>query len=266
MSAEPQAIGAGPANQAPAGKRPAARNQVRTHVRIRIRLWDLPLRVFHWSLVVAVTTAVVTGLLGGPWMALHGQAGLAIVGLVVFRLVWGVIGSTPARFVRFAPTYPKLKAYLQGRWRGVGHNPLGACAVFALLGLLALQAATGLVGNDDIAFSGPLSGLVDEALSSRLTGLHKQLANVLLGLTGLHVAAIVFYLRFRKDNLIKPMLTGWKDVDAASGASIDEPVRRGGPLAFVVALVLALAAVHAAGGGWQAAAEAPTPAPSKPAW
>jgi cytochrome b len=232
--------------------------------RTRIRLWDLPVRISHWSLVLAVSTAVVTGELGGSWMSLHGKAGLAIVGLVVFRLVWGLIGSTHARFVRFAPTPGKLKAYLRGRWTGVGHNPLGALSVFALLALLAAQAGSGLFSNDDIAFSGPLFGLVDEALASRLTGLHKQLANALLALLALHVTAIAFYVGLKKDKLVEPMLTGWKDVEAGG-----ESTQHGGPLAFVVALAIALAAVVAVSGAVQPAtqpAAAAAAASPKPAW
>jgi len=213
--------------------------------RIRIRLWDLPLRVFHWSLVLAVAVAIVTGELGGSWMDLHGKAGLAILGLVSFRVVWGLVGSTHARFLSFAPTFPRIRAYLKGQWRGVGHNPLGALSVFALLGLLATQAATGLFSNDDISFSGPLFALIDEALAGRLTGWHRKLAYVLFGLLALHVAAILAYLRFKRDNLVKPMVTGWKDIEAAPQARSAE---KGGPLAFTAALGVALAVVYAANG------------------
>jgi len=229
--------------------------------RTRIRLWDLPIRIVHWSLVLAVSTAVITGELGGSWMALHGKAGLAILGLVVFRLVWGLIGSTHARFASFVPTPGRIQAYLRGRWSGVGHNPLGALSVFALLALLAAQAGTGLFSNDDIAFSGPLSSLVDEAFAGRLTGLHKKLAYVLLALTALHIAAIAFYVGLKKDKLIQPMLTGWKEVEAGESA------QNGGPLAFVVALVIALAAVVAASGAARTAAGMPAAAVApKPAW
>ena len=178
----------------------------------RIRLWDLPVRAVHWLLVVAVTTSIVSGELGGPWMTLHGRSGYAVIGLVVFRIVWGVVGSTHARFTQFAPTPGRLKAYLQGRWHGLGHNPLGALSVFALLGLLALQATTGLFSSDDIAFNGPLFGAVDDDLAYRLTAWHLRLAYGLFALIALHVAAIVFHVRVKKHDLLTPMITGWKQV------------------------------------------------------
>lgn len=226
---------------------------VRPNLAARIHVWDLPTRLFHWSLVLAVTLALATGLVGGDWMPVHGYAGIAIVGLVAFRLVWGLAGAAHARFVNFAPTPGRLRAYLGGRWQGHGHNPLGALSVFALLALLAVQAGTGLVGNDEIAFQGPLASLVDEARSVQLTGLHQQLAYVLLGLIVLHVLAIVAYRVVRKTNLVKPMLTGWKAVPAAQlpAAGVD-----GGGLqawrwsALGAALAVAvLAMVFASGAG-----------------
>src|SRR3954470_15743124 len=170
--------------------------------RARHRVWDLPLRVFHWSLAAAVTTAIVTAELGGSWMAWHGRAGLVIVGLLVFRIVWGIAGSATARFAAFAPTPSRLRRYLRGEWRGVGHNPLGALSVFAMLGLLALQAGTGLFGNDDIAFTGPLNAFVDETLGARLTGWHRLLANGLFVLLGLHVVAIAFHELVKRHRLL----------------------------------------------------------------
>ena len=243
----------------------------------RIRLWDLPVRIFHWSLVIAVLVAFVTAKLGGDWMDWHGRAGLAIVGLVTFRLVWGVVGSTHARFLSFAPTPSRLRAYLTGRWHGIGHNPLGALSVFGLLGLLAVQAGTGLFSNDDIAFDGPLSGLVEKARSDSLTGLHHQLSNVLLVLLGLHILAIAFYLVVKKHDLVKPMVTGWKP---AQGRVAPVPETRGGsPLGLVVALLVAAAVTYAASGKLlhrpppppaPAAAPAASPSPttysSTPGW
>ena len=206
----------------------------------RILLWDLPLRVFHWSLVASVSAAVVTGELGGAWMVWHGRAGLIIVGLLLFRLVWGVLGSATSRFTHFAPSPARVLAYLRGRWRGIGHNPLGALSVFALLGLLALQAATGLFGNDDIAFAGPLNHFVDDTLGSRVTGWHRLLADGLFVLLALHLLAILFHVFVKRHRLIRPMITGLQDV------GVDTPVppaRGGGRLGLLLAVSLAAAGV-----------------------
>lgn len=224
----------------------------------RVRLWDWPLRVFHWSLVAAVTTAIVTAKLGGDWMPLHGKAGLTIVGLLAFRVVWGFVGSQPARFASFAPTPRKLLAYVRGTWRGIGHNPLGALSVFALLGLLTVQASTGLFSNDDISFTGPLFNAVDEAVSGRLTGVHRLLANVLYGLLGLHVLAIAFYVRVKKQQLVKPMVTGWKDVAPGTEAPIASA--RASGWAFVFAALAALTTVYAASGAFIKRNETPAAA------
>ncbi len=243
----------------------------------RILLWDLPLRVFHWSLVAAVAAAVVTGELGGAWMAWHGRAGLVIVGLLVFRVVWGVVGSATSRFAQFAPSPGRVVAYLRGRWRGVGHNPLGALSVFALLGLLALQAATGLFGNDDIAFAGPLNHLVDDATGARATGWHRLLADGLFVLLGLHLAAVAFHVLVKRHRLIRPMITGRQDV--AHGVPLPRAVRGGGGFALLAAVALAAACVLAVAGAGESpvaaapsvAAKATSPAPTTqlatpPAW
>ncbi|MDR2187422.1 MAG: cytochrome b/b6 domain-containing protein [Azonexus sp.] len=225
-----------------------------------IRLWDLPTRLFHWLLVLAVIAAVVSGQLGGGLIDWHGRIGLFIIGLVVFRLVWGLIGSTYARFAQFFPTPAKIRAYLQGQWRQPGHNPLGALSVFGLLAVVGIQAVLGLFANDDIAFHGPLYDLVDKAMSNRLTGLHHLLANLLFLLVGLHLAAIAFYAIGKKDNLVRPMLTGKKTVENG------EDARGGGPIALIVALLLAAAAVHAASGAWLPPPPPPPPAAEVPSW
>ena len=225
-----------------------------------IKVWDLPTRLFHWSLVLAFTVAVVSGELGGDWMALHGKAGLTIVGLVAFRLVWGVVGSTYARFASFAPTPARLRAYASGRWEAHGHNPLGALSVFALLLLLGVQATSGLFANDDIAFNGPLFGLIDADLASRITAWHRQIAYGLFALVGLHVVAIFAYLHLKKHNLITPMVTGWKKVSATAGSP--PSARRAPWLALVAAIAVGVGAVVLASGVWIAA---PAPQASVPA-
>ncbi|MBS1144902.1 MAG: Cytochrome bacterial [Proteobacteria bacterium] len=226
----------------------------------RIRLWDLPTRLFHWLLVLAVGAAVISGQLGGKLIEWHGKIGLAIVGLVAFRLVWGIAGSTYARFAHFFPTPAKVKAYLKGEWSGLGHNPLGAFSVFGLIFLLTVQVLTGLVANDDIAFVGPLFDLVNKSLSDRLTGLHHLVSDLLIGLVVLHIAAIAFYARVKKENLVKPMLTGWKE--GVSG----ESAKGGGIVALLLALAFASAAVYGASGAWLPEPPPPPPAAETPSW
>ncbi|MFL6627392.1 MAG: cytochrome b/b6 domain-containing protein [Vitreoscilla sp.] len=241
----------------------------------RVVLWDLPLRVFHWSLVAAVSVAIVTGELGGAWMPWHGRAGLVIVGLLVFRVLWGVVGSATSRFAQFAPTPARLLAYLRGRWRGVGHDPLGALAVFALLGLLSLQSATGLFGNDDIAFAGPLNHLVDDATGARATGWHRWLANGLVALVALHLLAIAFHVIVKRHRLVRPMISGRHELEPGR----DWPRSRGGGrFGLLSAVAVAATAVLALAGAGErpvsgaslpakpALVAAPAGAASTPAW
>lgn len=225
----------------------------------QIRLWDLPTRLCHWLLALGVIAAVVSGQIGGNLMEWHSRIGLLIIGLIVFRLAWGLFGSTYARFAHFYPTPGKVAAYVKGEWRGVGHNPLGALSVFGLLGLVTLQVVTGLFANDDIAFVGPLSDLVDRNLSNRLTGLHHLAANLLYVLVGLHLVAIAFYLHIKKVNLIRPMVTGWKEAEHG------EHAEGGGGLALLLSLALAGCAMYGASGVWLPEPP-PPPAAETPNW
>ena len=212
--------------------------------RKRIRLWDLPTRLFHWLLALSVAAALISAELGGNFMVWHGRIGLVIVGLLAFRLVWGVIGSTYARFAQFFPSLARIRRYLGGRWQEEGHNPLGALSVFALLGLLIFQVATGVFANDDIAFTGPLFDLVGKDWSDVLSGWHHEVGEFVLPLVGLHIAAVLFHVHIRKKNLLKPMITGWKDEATSESAT------GGGLVALVVALAIAVAAVYGASGVW----------------
>lgn len=226
-----------------------------------IRVWDLPTRLFHWALLALVVAAFTTGQLGGNLIVWHGRIGLAIVGLLVFRLVWGLVGSTYARFVNFIPSPRQVLTYLRGQWQGLGHNPIGALSVLALLALLVLQAGSGLMANDDIAFEGPLYPLVSKATSDWLSGWHRQIVNLLIGLVALHLSAILFYALVKKDNLVRPMITGVKEVADRTA----QPAVGGGPVAFCLAAVIALGAVWAASGALLPAPPTP-PAATAPAW
>lgn len=223
-------------------------------------VWDLPTRLFHWLLVACVVAAFVTAKMGGAMMVWHGRLGLAILGLLVFRLVWGLNGPTYARFGQFVRGPGAILAYLKGEWHGQGHNPLGALSVLALLCALAAMAGTGLFANDDIAFRGYLAPLVDNDMSNRLTGIHFQIETLLMALVGLHIAAILFYAFVKKHDLVRPMLTGWAPGEPGESA------QGGGPLAFAVALLVALAAVWAASGALIPPPPAPPAATGAPAW
>ena len=178
-----------------------------------IPVWDWPLRLFHWLLALAVTGAYLTGSLGGSLTDWHNHFGKLTVCLLVFRLIWGFAGNSHARFANFLPTPANISRYLNGEWREHGHNPLGAMAVFTILMLLTTLALTGLFANDDIGFEGPLYALVDKAFSDTWSGWPDSLVTPLLILLGLHLSAIGFYHFAKGIDLIKPMLTGNKQVN-----------------------------------------------------
>ena len=193
--------------------------------RLRVRVWDLPTRLFHWLLLAGVVTAFISVKLGGNAMIWHGRAGTFVLSLLIFRLLWGFTGSPTARFRSFLKGPRTVWRYIQGQTSGnlgtlgtvgtlghasVGHNPLGALSVVALLGLFFFQTLTGLGASDDIFFDGPLAKDLGSDTVSLLTSLHKSTEPFLLGLVALHVAAIIFYRLVKKTDLVKPMITGVK--------------------------------------------------------
>lgn len=212
----------------------------------RIKVWDLPLRLFHWLLVAAVTGAFITGELGGSLADWHGRIGTLILGLLIFRVIWGFAGSRYSRFSSFFPTPAKLQAYLKGEWREAGHSPLGAVAVLVLLTVLVGLVATGLFANDDISFQGPLFSLVDKDLSDRLSGLHAQIFNLLAVMVGLHLIAIAFYFLVKKNNLVVPMFTGHKK---AKGLTY-KPIKEVGLPRFIIVVLVSVVLAWAIHDGW----------------
>lgn len=209
--------------------------------RYRTRVWDLPTRVFHWALLVCIAGSFITVNIGGDWMAWHFRLGYAVLTLLLFRIVWGFVGGRWSRFASFIYAPSTILAYYRGQGKpehSVGHNPLGAGSVYALLGFLLLQVASGLFSDDDISNQGPLAKLVSNARVSLATWYHKEVGNkVLIALMLLHVGAVLFYLYRRKENLIRPMLHGDKHLAHQVIPSRDDAASRG-----VAALVLALAA------------------------
>jgi len=219
-------------------------------MKVAIHIWDLPHRLFHWLLAASVTAAYVTAKIGGALIDWHGRIGIFILGLLVFRIIWGFIGSTHSRFSTFFPTFSRLAAYLKGRWQGIGHNPLGGLSVIALIATLAVQVGTGLFANDDIAFQGPLFDLIDKSFSDKLTGWHNTAFNFLLALVVLHLAAIIFYRWVKKTNLVVPMLTGKKKIPIALAEAVATNHDKGfGAMRFILSLIISSTVVWGVSGG-----------------
>lgn len=210
-----------------------------------VRVWDLPTRVFHWLLAMGVVALVVTGHVGGAQMEWHARLGYAVLTLLLFRLAWGVVGGHWSRFASFVAGPSRIAAYLRGQEhpaRLLGHNPLGALSVLAMIALLLVQVATGLVGDDEIAFTGPLNKFVSTATGLAATSYHKRVGQwLIVALVCLHVGAVLFYLWSRGENLLRPMLHGDKTVPAPAVASRDDARSR----TIAAALLLACAGVVA---------------------
>lgn len=180
-----------------------------------VKVWDAPVRLFHWILVLLFAFMFFTGKMKGNWMDYHLPAGYAILALVLFRILWGFAGSTHARFSNFLAGPARCIAFAKRLLSGApapvaGHNPLGGWMVLVLLVALLVQAGTGLFANDDISVQGPLARYVSESMSGRLTTIHYWNFNVLLALGAVHIAAVLFHWLVKKENLIGAMFTGVK--------------------------------------------------------
>ena len=168
-------------------------------------IWDLPVRLFHWSLLPLVVTAWVSAEEG--YMDVHAWCGYTVLTLVSCRILWGLVGSQNARFTTFVRGPRAIIAYLRGsEWSGEGHNPVGGWSVLLMLGLLLSQGMSGLFNADDISFSGPLAHLAGD-FADGVYEWHEFNFNLLLAMVGVHIIAVLAYLR-RGKNLILPMVTG----------------------------------------------------------
>ena len=184
-----------------------------------IRVWDLPIRLFHWLLVVCIAGSFVTINLGDEFIQWHAYFGYSILTLLIFRIVWGFVGSTHARFTSFLPTKKAIFDYLSGSsTRVLGHNPIGAISVFALIFVLCVQVLTGLFVDDEVSFQGPLAKYVSGSISSFLSEIHEGNQVVIYTLIAIHIAAIWYYKKFKGENLIKPMISGDKEIDPSEEA------------------------------------------------
>lgn len=213
----------------------------------KVRVWDLPTRIFHWALVLCIVGSVITGQIGGNVMPWHFRLGYVVLSLLLFRVVWGFVGGRWSRFASFVHSPATVLAYLKGRGlpeHSVGHNPLGAGSVLALLSFLLVQVASGTFSDDEIAFSGPLTKFVSNATVSLATTYHREIGKrILVVLVLLHVGAILFYRFKKKQNLVPPMLHGDKELEHPAEPSRDDARSRA-----VAAVVYALCAAVVAWG------------------
>ena len=218
-----------------------------------VRVWDLPTRLFHWALAFGVVAAIVSARLGGAAMTWHMRFGYAIFTLLAFRLAWGFVGGRWSRFDSFVAGPATTLRYLSHRslpheHHDVGHTPLGAWSVLALLAILVVQVATGLVADDEIANNGPLFKYVGDATSAAASHWHRLYGQwTIIGLALLHVGAIaVWWLRWR-ENLVAPMVHGDKVLAHDAPAALDNRASRLGALALVVGCAIAVALIACLG-------------------
>lgn len=182
----------------------------------RTRIWDPALRVFHWLLAILVIANWLLGKFGPNIMTLHFWLGYTIVGLLVFRVIWGLIGPKSARFSGLIYSPRRVLSYLRQMGRRSpshwpGHAPIGGLAVIAILLALLWQVGTGLITDpDDFVNVGPLAGLVGSRIATKADAWHSLGADIILILVVLHIVAILFYRIWKNEDLIRPMLTGWK--------------------------------------------------------
>ncbi|MGL4229973.1 MAG: cytochrome b/b6 domain-containing protein [Casimicrobium sp.] len=210
-------------------------------------VWDIFVRVFHWSLVALFAGAAITGKLGGSWIKWHMYCGYGILSLVIFRIVWGFVGGEFARFTSFVAGPVAAMRFALGLLKRetqhvISHNPVGGWMVVVLLILLATQACLGLISDDEIATTGPLARYVSTELSLKAMSWHRLLGDVLLILVAIHIAAVLFHVFVKKEGLIRAMLNGNKALPAALAQQAQGAKRASSAIGIVV-LSLAIAAV-----------------------
>ncbi len=205
---------------------------------MKIRIWDLPTRLFHWLLVMAVIGSFVSVKLGGNAMIWHGRFGYIVLALIFFRLIWGFVGTHHARFAQFIKSPKAILAYLKNPAETPGHSPLGAISVVVLIALFLAQALAGLFASDDIAFDGPLVRYVASTWVELLTSFHRLNEWVLLTLVGIHLGAILYYKYAKRINLISAMITGDKEWSDTAPLVQDDPKVRLKAMAILIAIAL----------------------------
>jgi cytochrome b len=212
---------------------------------VAVHVWDWPVRLFHWSIVVLVAAAIVTSYIGGDAKEWHMRAGYGVLAMVLFRIVWGFAGTRHARFASFVRGPRTAIRYARSFARRapqatVGHNPLGGWSVLALLGALLVQAGTGLFANDDILMEGPLVKFISKDLSDRLTSLHHLNVWLVGILIGTHIAAVLSHWIFTRENLVRPMVTGRKHLHRTLASEGVDKVPHGRAIVLLAGSILSV--------------------------
>lgn len=181
----------------------------------KLFVWDLPVRLFHWLLVISLLSAWYTSDGERGLIDYHLKIGYFILGLIIFRILWGLFGTHYAKFSQFLPTKTKLISYLQKSnqekgYTTIGHNPLGGLMVVFMLSLILSQAVSGLFMNDDVFTTGPYYDSANSSVKKVMSFIHHNVFDVILIVSVLHIGAILYYLFAKKINLIVPMITGYK--------------------------------------------------------
>ncbi len=216
-------------------------------LRLPMKVWDAPIRLFHWGVVVLIIISYVS--IQAGWMRVHLLSGYTMLGALLFRLVWGFAGSDTARFGSFLKDPIAGLSHLthilrREEDREIGHNAAGGWMVLLMLLALVVQVATGLCANtdDDYMVDGPLATYVGKQWSDRLGSVHSFNFYLILGLVVLHILAVIAYAAFKGQDLVRPMITGKKRLPGAMRAPrLASPLR-----AIVVGLIAAVIAVAVA--------------------
>jgi cytochrome b len=205
----------------------------------KVKVWDFPTRFFHWSMQLLLLALWLSA--ENSEMQWHQVFAYLLMILISVRIFWGLIGSETSRFNSFVVSPLKALAYLTTKPKpsALGHNPLGGYMVMAMLVVLVIQLTTGLFSTDEVFTEGPLYSMVDEQFALGLTWLHKVNFNVLLALAGIHILAVLGYL-FKGDNLIKPMLTGYKVRYEHLSQPLVKPKMKSAMLALVILVIVAV--------------------------
>lgn len=209
-----------------------------TSATVTVRIWDLPTRVFHWSLASCVFLLLITGTLGGNAMIWHFRLGYAVMTLLLFRLIWGLVGGLWSQWRRLPLSPRQVWAYWAGRAdlsHLAGHNPMGSWSVLAMLLVLFVQVSTGLVSDDEIANSGPLTALVSGEWVSLATHWHKAWGRwLIIALVLVHVLAIIWYRWLKGQSLVAAMWHGDKQLPHQLPSSVDTWTTRLGAAVIVL--------------------------------